>query len=249
MKDESFNCALSMTGPRHASRPNWVSARCRYPDFSSPSPESSAPHYSTNNPRRSPFRGVMKPKPFSALNHLTVPSAHRRSTRRWSNRIAPGVHSRRVGRCAVMVACRSRAVACTAWVSAGWAVSRMASSRMRSAWSASAAQRADGQRAEDHREMVDRLHSRVRVVHRGGQGLAGHVDELPDAESGVLFLGSFEADADRCVQGMAEYRWVGDGVVRGGGPHPAEGGAGDDVFADPDAEPEVDVVVGSQREQ
>src|SRR5664280_321311 len=55
MNDESFNCALSMTGPRHASRPNWVSARCRYPDFSSPSPESSAPHYSTKQSTQIPI--------------------------------------------------------------------------------------------------------------------------------------------------------------------------------------------------
>jgi len=54
---------------------------------------------------------------------------------------------------------------------------------------------------------------------------------------------------DRCVQCVTEHRWVGDGVVRGGGPHPAQGGAGDDVFADLDAEPEVDVVFGSQRQQ
>lgn len=109
------------------------------------------------------------------------------------------------------------------------------------------AERANREGTEDHREMVDRLDRGVGIVHRRGQRLTGHVDELPDAECGVLLRSALEPDLHRAHHGALKDDRVGRGFVPGRGPHPGEHGSGHDVVADPYPESNVYPVLTGQR--
>jgi hypothetical protein len=58
--------------------------------------------------------------------------------------------------------------------------------------------------------VIDRLDRGIRVVNRGRQCLARHVDELPDPERGVLLQGPLEPDPNPGVQNPGPF-----GAIRG----------------------------------
>ncbi|HEX5304200.1 MAG TPA: hypothetical protein VFW50_45125 [Streptosporangiaceae bacterium] len=111
------------------------------------------------------------------------------------------------------------------------------------------AQRPPGERAEDHRQVIDGLDSGVRVVDRRRQRLAGHVDELPDPERGVLLQGPLEPDPDRAVQGPGEGPRIRGGIAGRRRPDPGQGRARYHVFADPEPQAQGQTVPGGRRQQ
>jgi hypothetical protein len=106
-----------------------------------------------------------------------------------------------------------------------------------------------GERAKDHRQVGDGLGRRVRVVDRRGQRLAHDIDQLPDAERGVLLQSALEADPDPGVQHRHERLRIGGRITRRAAPDPRQRRPGHHVFADPRPQPRANPLPGGAGQQ
>jgi hypothetical protein len=91
-------------------------------------------------------------------------------------------------------------------------------------------------------QLVDCLDGRGGVVDAGGEGALGDVDELAEAEGGVLLEGPLRADADRAQQGL-------HGQLRGLAPDLEERAAMGDEVAHHGHQREGDARLAGTREE